>query len=215
MNYSHVNIQKLGVIGIPSGFYSSEIELAKVINNLIAKKGLQDYFTVSYDEISRKLSISFPSSDNRWYKICFSYDIARKSGFYEDEEKKSDDTITKTVPDNEKIYQVYGRGGGTHYGNYTTRLDEIDQLFVYCDLASELHQVGSDRSPLLAIVPASNGGFGVNVIFEPKTLIWLPLKRKSFNTAHVYIADAQGRKIPFTSGTSIVRVEIRRRAILL
>ena len=192
------SVVKIGEIEISPGYYESGDILVKVLNDYIKDKGLEDYYMFLYDKISQKLVLSFPSEDDRWYKVCFSKDLARKTGFYSNETK---------------CYNIHGRGGSSHFAEYTIRLDEIDQLFVSCDLASDLHQVGNRRTPVLSIVPAFNVSFGDNVIFEPKTLIWLPLKRKSFNSAHTYISDAQGRNVPFTSGTSIVRVEIRRKSI--
>ena len=126
-----------------------------------------------------------------------SKDISRKLGFL-------------NFPCEQECFSVYGKSGKTIEGGYTVRTDESDQIFVSCDLAQNQHVVGDIKSPLLHIVPSS-GKFGDILIFEPKSLIWLPIKRGSFDSAEIYITDPQGRNIPFTFGTSIVRVDIRRK----
>ena len=156
-------------------------------------------FEFTYDSVSRKFSVIFKNDDERWYGICFSKDLGRKIGFYEEK--------------SEYVMKI-GRGNSNHLANFTTRIDELEQLFVSCDLAQNNHLVADKRVPVLHIVPGHNGSFGDNVIFEPKWLVWLPLKRKSFNTAECYISDAQGRSVLFSSGVSVVRLMIRRKGIL-
>ena len=191
----------LSEFSLSPGVYESEDHLCNILNDNIKKTGLQKYYEFSFSDITKKITLTFPSEDNRWYKVCLSKALAIKTGFYQEHNVS-------------ECFDIIGRGGSDRISEFTTRIDEIDQLFVSCDLAANFHQVGSVRVPVLAIVPASNENFGSNVIFEPNTLIWLPLKRKTFNSAQTYISDKTGNHIPFTSGTSVVRVQIRRKSFL-
>ena len=190
---------ELSSFTIKHGVYENSEDLIQAINNKINEIGLDHYFSFEYDNISKKISISFSDPEERWFKVSLTKDLTRKLGFL-------------NFKCDQGWVSVYGQSGQTREGGYTVRLDEIDQIFVTCDLAQNLHVVGDIKSPLLHIVP-SYGKFGDTIVFEPKTLIWLPIKRKSFDTAEIYITDAQGRNIPFSSGTSIVRVDIRRKNI--
>ena len=184
---------------LPPGCYTDGEHIQTEMNNKLKTAGFGEMFRFSYDSILRKFSVEFLAQDNKWYCVKFSKDLGRKIGIYSEKEDFS---------------TVVGRGGTIHLAEFTIRVDEIDQLFVSCDLVQSSHLVGDKKVPVLHIVPGYNGKFGDNVIFEPKWLVWLPLKRKSFHTAECYISDAQGRNIPFTSGVSVVRLMTRKKGIL-
>ena len=188
---------ELANFSLKSGVYESGHVLQEEINNKIIEKGLHGYYDFEYDDITKKMKLSFTDTDNRWYKVHMSDDLARKLGFI-------------NFPSEHNWVSVYGKPGKMIEGGFTVRIDEIDQIFVACDLVQNNHVVGDIKSPLLHIVPSS-GSFDSVINFEPSTLLWLPIKRKTFDMAEVYITDAQGRNIPFSSGTSVVRVDIRRK----
>ena len=188
---------ELANFSLKSGVYESGNVLQEEINKKITETGLNEYYDFEYDDITKKMKLPFTDPDNRWYKVHMSDDLARKLGFI-------------NFPSEQKWVSVYGKPGKDIEGGFTVRIDEIDQIFVTCDLVQNNHVVGDIKSPLLHIVPSS-GPFDSVINFEPSTLLWLPIKRKSFDTAEVYITDAQGRNIPFSSGTTVVRVEIRRK----
>ena len=193
-----VNVMvELANFSLKSGVYESGNILQDEINNKITEAGLNEYYGFEYDNITKKMKLSFTDSDNKWFKVHMSNDLARKLGFM-------------NFSSEQNWVSVYGKPGKKIEGGFTVRIDEIDQIFVTCDLVQNNHVVGDIKSPLLHIVPSS-GPFDSVIDFEPSTLLWLPLKRKTFDTAEVYITDAQGRNIPFSSGTTVVRVEIRRR----
>ena len=188
-------MQLIDKIVIPSGVYENESELVEKLKKIYTEESI---FRFEYDSMTKKITIEILGTENYWYKICMSKDLARKLGFQ-----------NYPVDSEDHIY-VHSKANQTITAKHTVRLNELDQIFVTCDLAENLHIVGDIKTPLLHIIPVS-GKFNDIINFEPKTLIWLPLKKNSFTTSEVYITDAQGRNVPFSSGISIVRVNIRRK----
>ena len=89
-------------------------------------------------------------------------------------------------------------------------LEEVEVLYVNCDLASPSHVVGSSLVPLLKTV-AVKGHYGAAVQFEPTVLDWIPVRHRRITTASVLITDSTGRLVPFERGRCSVKVHLRRR----
>ena len=89
-------------------------------------------------------------------------------------------------------------------------LEEVEVLYVNCDLASPSHVVGSSLVPLLKTV-AVKGQYGAAVQFEPMVLDWIPVRHRRITTASVLITDSTGRLVPFERGRCSVKVHLRRR----
>ena len=90
-------------------------------------------------------------------------------------------------------------------------LDEVDLLYVHCDLAADSHLVGDKRVPLLAAVSVQ-GRMGEVVHYEPRVLDWLPVRSSYVSTIEVLITDGAGRRVPFETGATLVKVHLRRRS---
>ena len=82
----------------------------------------------------------------------------------------------------------------------------IDHLFLYTDIIAP-HRVGDTEVPLLRQVPVGDGQKTVGVTW-PIITYFLVIKNP-IETICVEIRDGTGRKIPFTSGRTIVLLHFR------
>ena len=97
--------------------------------------------------------------------------------------------------------------GGTTTGE-PFDLEPVKSLYVYCDLV-EPRTVGDHAVPLLRIVPVEGkNGDLVTRIYDKAH--YIPLQRKQFQTAEIYIRDHTGEKVPFERGTLNVTLHFRR-----
>ena len=90
-------------------------------------------------------------------------------------------------------------------------LDEVDLLYVHCDLAADSHLVGDKRVPLLAAVSVQ-GRMGEVVHYEPQMLDWLQVRSGYVSTIEVLITEGAGRRVAFEKGATLVKVHLRRRS---
>ena len=88
-------------------------------------------------------------------------------------------------------------------------LDDLDMIFVNCDLAADSHYVGDRMVPLLKTISPS-GAHCDFVQYEPVVIDWLPLRSRSVRVVHVLIKDPTGKRVPFETGRCSVRVHICR-----
>ena len=197
VDISSVSFSELFSVEIPTGYYSTVTEVVETINGLIEKQGYENYLDFTYHDVSNKISTHFKDGlEENTAEIVFSHDLARKLGWVRDSSYNGS-------------IAVLGGAGYSEKAPHVPRLDEIEQLFVSCDIAQNYHIVGDKETPLLQIF-CSKGKFQQLLSYEPKNLVWLPLRRNQFKDAMCIITDATGATIPFESGTAIVRVLIRR-----
>lgn len=185
-------------VEIPAGCYTSMSQVAETINVLIEKEGYEDYLKFTHQAVSNKFSVEYKNGvEENTAQVLFSHALARKLGWM-----RGGPTYTGSIG-------ILGVAGYKEEAPHVARLDEIEHLFISCDIAQNCHIVGDKETPLLQIF-CSNGNFQQLLSYEPKNLVWLPLRRNQFQDAMCIITDATGETIPFESGTAIVRVQIRR-----
>lgn len=87
-----------------------------------------------------------------------------------------------------------------------------DQLYVYTDIC-EPHTVGDTQAALLRIVSldTSKYKFGGNIVRQFAPIHYVPLLHYSFQNIVIDIRDQYGEHAPFTSGTSIVTLHLRKK----
>ena len=152
--------------------------------------------------------------------IDFLYtDVMEKSIFRFDSQLEGSRLSIKLSPDlGRKLgwphqdVELVGSGGSTIFSPGVVRIDELDVIYVNCDLARDDHVVGHVMQPLLQTISVK-GSHGDMITYEPQNISWLPLRKSNFASTEVMICDGQGRLVPFERGTSIVQVHIRRRSI--
>ena len=142
-----------------------------------------------------KLVLSFHELlENHRLRIKLSPDLARKLGWAHQQ------------------IEIDGFAGISIFSPGVIRIDELDVLYVNCDLARDDHVVGDVMQPLLQTISVK-GSHGDMITYEPQNISWLPLRKSYFSSTEVMICDGRGRLVPFERGTSIVQVHIRKRSI--
>ena len=81
-------------------------------------------------------------------------------------------------------------------------------MYVYMDIIENV-TVGDTQAPLLRIAE-SGGKFGDVIHQSFKTLRYIPLRKKSFDTVEVDIRDVFGKPVSFESGILVVTFHFRR-----
>jgi hypothetical protein len=180
---------------IPVGYYESVQDVCTAINAQIVKAHVATQDTAAdplpklrYNNFSRKVVFEFMKN----HRLTFSPSLATVLGVEDDQnplELKNDETVCKG-----------GRVADITKG--------INSLFVYCDLLEHV-AVGDARAPLLRIVSAvgANGEIITQTFEDP---LYVPLRKKNFDSIEIDIRDDFGRSIPFESGKVIVTLHFRR-----
>lgn len=89
----------------------------------------------------------------------------------------------------------------------------IDQLFVYCNLIKE-HMFGNQSKKILRVISINRSEFdrfGQNITTAILNPQFFPLFETVFDRVEIEIRDRCGQLIPFTSGSVIATIEIRRK----
>lgn len=183
-NHSDDNFKRTRV-NFTHGHYSSPSQILNVLND----SRLSDVLRYSYSSIDQKIRIVIRWGDR--VRVRFSADLSLKLGW----------PPGKTV--------LWLSPGETLVAPNVLNLDNLDLIFVHCDIAQDSHIVGGQLLPLLKTVSVS-GYYGDNTNYEPKIVDWLPLRASSFHTARVLITDAEGQTVPFEKGNCSVKVHLRR-----
>lgn len=188
---------------IPEGYYSSIEQLVKMLNYTLSKvadmetEHVHDYFHYLYwnkrvtfngHQIQTDTKIKFGAVEDLWLIL----------GFLPQQLKKDND-----------LY--YLDAESTYVGLTMCDLDgPFKNIYVYADIVKSTRCVGHTLKPLLKVVPIQ-GNFGDMILYEPKTIDWLPLRFKRFRHIEVYIRDDRGLPVKFETGKSLVTIHVRKR----
>ena len=184
---------KKTVLNLPAGYYESNEELAKGIEETI--RGAMTKFTenwrrrlhVGANRFSDKIDIEVP---NR-VKIGFNEKLASILGF--DTKTQNYSEITKG-----KVRQ-----------KYPVSIYLVDALYVYSDILRP-NLVGDALVPLLRIVPVT-GERGRMSHVEYIKPVYYPVGKQNFSSIEIFITDSAGRPIDFKHGKTTVMLHFRRR----
>ena len=212
----------------PIGHYEHPNVLIKQINEAIAKIEL---FTrairFSYNEISRKITITFDKKTIAMASLKMSKGLADLLGF----EYSKFDNIVKPIKEKsstgmqsrsdlannvvETLFELPDEqvelipfNSYSYTGSKVCDLQRgFYSLYVYCDIV-EPTVVGDVKVPLLRCVNISGKHEEtVDRIYE--TVHYVPLHRKQFDSIDINIRDDTGRSVPFQRGKVIVTLHFR------
>ena len=193
---SDVEFVQLFSIQLPEGCYTGFNQIVETLNRLVDEIGCSSFVSFSFEPISHKTTIHFKEGiESMTAEVVLDEGLCRKLGW------------------NRKGHvgeiAILGENGYSETSPNTSTLDEIDHMFIHCDLARNQHFVGDKETALLQIF-SNKGKFGEMLSYEPRNLVWLPIRKEQFRDCLCIITDATGLLVPFESGTSVVRVLIRR-----
>ena len=172
---------------VESGHYETVEQLIQTLNAL---EGLGEHLEFSYSKVQQKVTMKVKSG--RFRRLRLSNQLAGKLGW-------PFARLEKLVPDS----------GETFTAPSVANLDEIDLIYVYCDMAADRHIVGNRRTALLKTVSVK-GEHGDRIQYEPRIVDWFPLRCNVFETVSVLITDGRGKPVPFEKGACTVTVHVRR-----
>ena len=69
--------------------------------------------------------------------------------------------------------------------------------------------MGNGRYRILAHFPCPMGLTAPVYEYSPRNFVFYPLEPRPFNTIKIWMDDDEGKRVPFTGGTSQVKVYIR------
>ena len=97
------------------------------------------------------------------------------------------------------------------YGRYPWMKQNVHQLFVYTDIITP-HPVGDREVSLLKQFSVTGlPDFGLPVDVAPPLIAYYPVNRNPIDAIEIVLRDGTCRKIPFTSGRTIVTLHFRQR----
>ena len=85
-----------------------------------------------------------------------------------------------------------------------------DQIYIYCSMVCAEHIVGGTLTNLLSSCPINSKTFNECVVYEPRHLIYLPVKRQHFLYSTIYITNHLGQQVIFERGSVEIHVKLRR-----
>lgn len=195
-------------VAISDGYYKSNNELIEKLNESIKCVGdeeLVNAFKFKYDTITRicTLHIEVPDDANNFsLKISPKLkEILNISDNLVDLEPYKPKCSTK-MDSNTKVLRF------TLKGKDTMRLNSIYNIMVYCDLANPTI-VGDADAPLLRTVPVEDEHWKYQSS-SPNKLQFIPASKREIRTISIYIFSDFGELVPFTSGRTIVTLELRK-----
>ena len=195
-------------ISINEGYYETNESLIQHLNSSIkcaATKQIAEMFVFKYNKITRtcSLHINVPEGvANFTFKLSNSLkDILKISDNMADIDLDINECSTN--PDSTANQSTY-----VINGSEVMKLKSIYTIMVYCDLA-EPSIVGDIESPLLRTIPVEEGHWKYQCT-SPSKLQYLPVSQREIRTISVYIFSDFGEMVPFTTGRTIVTLELRK-----
>lgn len=186
---------------IPTGYYAKVTDIMTKINNTIEEKlpNHRGDVAFSYDATTRRVEIMLSISKNITVELETS--LSQILGFKH----------TVFHVDLVQQYPSYKNTYGAQIFYSTAPVDlaaGLHNIYVYCDLA-DMTIVGDTLAPLLRIVPVQSDHWVYQ--FESFNKIqYVPLAKHRTKTITVYLRSASGEPIQFTSGHTVVTLDIRR-----
>ena len=195
----------------PPGHYDSPDALVKQINATIAsKESKKNLIRFSYNEISKKITITFGPDAKLPTVLVMSKMFAELAGFSLADIKSVLSEHEEKGKEDDNWWKIKGTANRSITGSNVCDLQRgFYSLFVYCDVVEHV-VVGDVKAPLLRTVNITGKeGLTVNRIFQ--TVQYVPVQRKQFSTIEIDIRDDTGRPVPFQRGKVIVTLHFRRK----
>jgi hypothetical protein len=177
---------------IPPGFYETVEEICNHI--WYGLKNAPDNPRMAihkYDKLTRKFGVNLPKGS----RLRWSPNLMRILGFIDEEDTHLPNH--RTCPDSSWCH-------GSHIADVHRNYRSI---YVYSDILEHV-PVGDTSAPLLRIAGTSGkGGESVRVIFD--TPLYVPIRKKHFDSIQIDLRNVFGDLIPFQGGHSSVTLHIR------
>lgn len=100
-------------------------------------------------------------------------------------------------------------GDGKHYGENIVNINNVNTLFVNCNVIGNSYSNGKTISSIYGFSPNVSPGF--KIIKEPTTPIYLPVTSSVMDAITVWITDQDNNLINFRGETVTVRFHLRTR----
>lgn len=100
-------------------------------------------------------------------------------------------------------------GDGKHYGENIVNINNVNTLFVNCDIIGNSYSNGKTISSIYGFSPNSSPGF--KIIKEPTMPIYLPVTTNVLSGLTVWITDQDNNLINFRGETVTIRFHMRTR----
>lgn len=195
-------------IPLADGYYSSNELFIRKLNEAIkchASKYISDLVKFYYDDITRRCSIRITfrtNADNTSPGVNLDMSPNLKAILNMNDLKRSDsDTNCNLSVDEDTRVSVLESVD-------TMRLNLIYNIMVYCDLA-EPSIVGDTETPLLRVIPVKDEHWQYQCT-TLNILQYIPIKKQEIRTISIELYTDYGEIVPFTTGRTIVTLELRR-----
>ena len=182
MRIIHTDTSEI-IVELSAGYYSLEGVLSHISSKL-------NVLSLNLNPTSMKVVIT-SNRDVKCLKINFSKTLGELLGFESDSDLEMGDEGEMVASD-------------------IHNMNPNDQLYVYCSMIGAEHVVGGALTNLLCVCPISTRTFNECVVYEPKHLTFLPVKRQHFLYCTIYIYDHSGKRQSFEQGSVEVYVRLRR-----
>lgn len=177
-------------VKIPSGLYESSYYFIDQLNKLTRAKGIEE-------------------GDGSSPKAKFYYHRATKKVSIKVFKHL---TMLELSPGLQRILGIHRQllnGPGQFEASEMVDLDrDMKNVYVYCDLVSP-RPVGDVMAPLLRTVPTTAEKTRDTMFRIYEKPHYLPLSRFHFDTLEILLTADTGKKVPFTSGKSVVTLHFR------
>lgn len=195
-------------VTLSDGYYKSNEELIQKLNDgikCIGGEELVDTFKFEYDNITRICTLFIDIPDEA---SDFSLKISPAlSAILNITDNLADlevfESKCPSKPDKKSNVSRF-----ILKGKDTMRLTTIYNILIYCDLAKP-SVVGDVDAPLLRAVAVEDGHWKYQST-SPSQLQFIPVSKREIRTVSIYIFSDFGEIVAFTSGRTIVTLQLRR-----
>lgn len=184
-------------VKVKGGYYSSTQALVLAVNKALQRIDFDiepkqsAYCVLEYDTVSQKVRYKTLLKVKQDIRIKLPPDLQFKLGFSTDAEN------SRWLVNKDRGAITCDLRGGFH------------NIYAFTDIAKSVRVVGHTLQPLLRSVPVQ-GNHGDMVLFEPKTVDWLPLRFRQLRQVEIYLTTDMGQLVQFERGKSVVTLHIRR-----